>query len=743
MRNNYLETFKNTIPQSQKNRLLEVIKRQHQDVGVDPTDQELEKSLINLIAQLDAPMGEPLTKFRAAVPYKPLSSSDYNKTRSEGFTDLGSLYDQNNLIEKVITQHQGINKAVLTDIKSSLQNIIDELHIHAVVRENRDGFTDVKANIFRKIDNESKSIFYKAQVDTETASLKLPASVKASALTIEGRTTATIALNHLGGGVRGTCEQEKFNKERAVDGSHDTFWGEVILTDEPVKQYYNGALHFGVICEITINLSRTELINNIKFNPFTQYPLDILNIFYWDKKTNAWMPLNVAQRNAFTMEFNFKEVKTSQIKIVINQREANVNSYKLPKIFIRNVELWQQIVDRELSLAGLGVPEDQISQSMINQMTGWRAYLDALIKYKKQVEEKGVGQKTTLEKIFDSITTTLTGHQKKGAETLKLQIFQERAKQEEKLITIRKFEYTYGAYEIEINRRIYTHKGEYLSPKYVPTGPIILSELETTETTPQATAVEYSLSVDDKNWLNIAPKTTTDSGLTELLNIDKQSREAFFRFHAGTVSGVFRNGNVLAPTDYTLLQSGGVWSGVLIHASVYDAKSMYTVDYVPILASQSVDWTTLKPRKVMEEKVVDAGNREHSIELDKFPHIDFEKINSWTDMGDGEWISGGLQYFPLVVTVNGHKALNRTDYYDVRSPALTPFDVNRYPFYEFMQAGRRLWFNADIDGKRIRTVYSYLNNYIQLKIILRSILPGANSVTPEIKDYLIKLKTLY
>jgi len=47
------------------------------------------------------------------------------------------------------------------------------------------------------------------------------------------------------------------------------------------------------------------------------------------------------------------------------------------------------ILNREYSLATYaGSPKTQVTQDMVDQMSGWRAYLDALVDYEQEIRKK-------------------------------------------------------------------------------------------------------------------------------------------------------------------------------------------------------------------------------------------------------------------------------------------------------------------------------------------------------------------
>lgn len=97
-------------------------------------------------------------------------------------------------------------------------------------------------------------------------------------------------------------------------------------------------------------------------------------------------------------------------------------------------------------------------------------------------------------------------------------------------------------------------------------------------------------------------------------------------------------------------------------------------------------------------------------------------------------------YEPIVVYVNGIKAINKTDYLNRQHPAFDPPVEGEETVYEYIQAGRNLYFNRPVSGK-ITVAYSWLTKYIKLVATLRCHVPVATIYTPKLDKALIRVKT--
>jgi len=771
MRNSYLESYYNLIPKIQQDRLLEILKKQSDEAGETPDDETLKTQLERLIAELDKPLGNPLIHYRKAEKYSKISSKDYNNTMEEAYVDLGALFKQNNTINRTIKKHKLLNDAVLRDVRAALRKVENDVTVYKVVKENKTGITDAKFNTFYKDDNQSQADIYKGWTDTDTNAIKLPAGMDHSALSINGLAMATIELQHYGGGIRGTIESEDHRKEKAIDESKQTFWAEVILTDEPIRQHYDGSTHFGTVCEVIITLFRAELVNHIKFTPFTNYPSTILKVEYRDSNTAGWSNLNVDETSSTSsMEFNFSEVFMKQVKIVVNQKNPSINTYKIPKRVINNAQMWQQIVDREFSISTETTAPIQATQDMIDYITGWQAYTDAVEGYKDRVKDLGMedNNETISETIFDAATDQITETEEKGADELKLDLYGEKAGKEDKLIEVRKYEYVYGAYNIDIKRLWYMDKGEYISPKYKSNGAIIETRLDANEVTPSGTTIEYEVSTRDEVWKNILPSGSYIE--KERLDVDPLTQKGVLRFPAdGRPSGIYRNdelmpsGTLASPSGYTFDEST---DQVAIGSGWYIASASYTTSYQPVGTSDVIPSgavVSFSSDALIESDEIfsDGGSREYKVSLTHYPYVEYGVVNDTTE-GDasspgftytsGRWLNSGARtkydvavgsyYDIFTVTVDGYDAENRTDYYENENPALTSYDSVTYPDFEYIQSGKNLYLNTAVENREIRVKYKYLNDYIQFRALLRNNNKSSVTTTPSLEDYTLKLRTI-
>lgn len=767
MRKSYLESYYDLMPISQRSRLLNIIQRRIGDSGTVPDAAATQDQLTELIAQLKKPLGSPMIQLRKAVKFGKLSSKDYNDSMDEAYVDLGALYQQNNKISKTIKVHELINDAAVADVTSALQKLENDIIVSKIIKENKSGITDVVFNSFYKDDNVSTDQSIKTSTNVFSNSIRLPIGVNQSSLYVGGSMLADIELHRYGGGIRGILDTEEHLKEMAIDGDPQTFWAEVILTDEPIKQTYDGETVFGAVCEVEINLFRADLINHIRIDPFANYPLDVIRLLYKSSENSEWAEIDIQETSSTSLiEFDFPEVLAKAVKVVLNQKNPSINSYKIPKRVINNAKMWQQIVDREYSISTDTTTTVQATQDMIDYITGWQAYVDAHKEYEKTLKEKRAvadSDASMSESIFDAATEEINKAGNPGASNaLKLDVYKKPQDITNELVEVRKYEYLYGAYEIDVKRIWYIEKGEYISPAYTPNGTVLQASISVSDVQPQKTSIEYSVTTRPGEWKNILPSGNYISG--ERVLIDSNTLSGTLRFPcSGSIDSFYRNSIEMPSSEYSYDSDNTL---VTVASGWYTGSSSFTADYEPdgigdLVPSGTIVDFSEDPLNESTETFSGSQSRQYKVELSHYPFPNFNIINDTAKAGktspnfyytNGRWynISGheleGIpdsDYYDVIeVFVDGHRAEDRTDYYNGEREALVSYNQTTYPNYEFNNYGKSLYLNSPIENKEIKVKYKYLNDYIQFRAILRNNDRGNVSSTPIVNDFTIKMRTL-
>lgn len=183
-----------------------------------------------------------------------------------------------------------------------------------------------------------------------------------------------------------------------------------------------------------------------------------------------------------------------------------------------------------------------------------------------------------------------------------------------------------------------------------------------------------------------------------------------------------------------------------------DGSTVELTDGSPIVIGTGTDFTQLDADKINVFRAKGDSVVYKIASIDSAVQITLEKnyVGSGTGIGyaagEGVEIDGVLYglnsniYEPVQVFVNDQKAFNLTNYLTLEHQAFTPIQESGRRF-QFIHAGRRLYFNTPIQGAKIEVFYSWRAQYLQLKAVLRSNIPVLTEVTPKLVDYKLKLKT--
>jgi hypothetical protein len=226
---------------------------------------------------------------------------------------------------------------------------------------------------------------------------------------------------------------------------------------------------------------------------------------------------------------------------------------------------------------------------------------------------------------------------------------------------------------------------------------------------------------------------------------------------------MYRSDDLIPSGDYSYT---GLTQEVVMGSGWYTPTSSFTVSYLPKGVSEvtpSGVVVNFLGNSLLEtdETYQGTGSRQYKITLQHYPYIDYSVVNDTSKANatsphfvyeEGRWYnnSGGSYsgigadsyYDVLTVTVDGYSAVNRTDYYENIRPALTTYNVTNYPYFEYIHTGKNLYFNTPLESREVKVKYKYLNDFIQLRALLRNNNRSNVSVTPILQDYTLKLRTI-
>lgn len=634
--------------------------------------------LDELVASVSNTPIKGVTKVRKAVAGDRISSEDWNKTQQEVFVDLNAIYRQVNQVGALSEQQAEVGSSEFQKSKAAIVKALSELSSYQFLRENPQ-YQDVKFLNFDDTRNFAEQT-PKAMVDEKSRSLELAPTAKkvlqAGNLELGG---SKITVNRLGGGLLGGL-QDHFPVDNIVDANPDTFWSDMVLTDNRVNQTYvtskgEQLLTEGLIAEVDIELNQIGRINTFRMLPFGPFPIKIVDILY-KETTHAdnWLPVPDFTAPNPTLdwyELTFKPITVSTLRIVIAQENYVNQVFHLPENLVNDQSLWTQII-RERSnttLANADLTEQQIGK--IAAEPEQLAYLKAVndvsdelrsYTYEVEVGSDEYGVSINLIKATSAVLNRLS--MDAGGELITTLGGESDATR--RLVEIKKNEFVYGIREVEMSMSLYRQTGQWASPKFNSNSTILKVGLDTNETHPtynddqgeyKRTSIEYSLNLGEGVRRPILPETAptivTPAGTrymveAEYIEIPRFGQTGYTRFEPDSlIVTVRRNGQRISSDDYLFSVDSATGRGALQITSGYHANSVYTISYIAKESANVIDVDALfTSTKLDTPEVFDKTSSNNAIRLQYFPYVNYDIVNDKTGWLREDPMDATFRYLP-------------------------------------------------------------------------------------------------
>jgi len=265
--------------------------------------------------------------------------------------------------------------------------------------------------------------------------------------------------------------------------------------------------------------------------------------------------------------------------------------------------------------------------------------------------------------------------------------------------------------------------------------------------------ISYELSISLKenpisegDWYPIIPFNSSEIE-SEILFVDKINQTASLRFYPDEPSiKVYRNQSILNNSFYIVNKFEKT-----ITFKSFDPKSVYIVSYTADTVNFTqnyIDASLISPKDKMLNSGSGIGNNGEFFErtysgnmvlLKNEPYIDPEKLNSaiYSLRNGTISTSNYLGYSPVAIKFSdGTYAINLTNYIDNNFEKASFYETNEILFF---QNGKNIIFNKSINLS-FNIMYSYLNNFIRFRLIVRNNMDNIFSAG-YIDNVVLKLKT--
>lgn len=329
---NYLNTYLNSIPAAQKQKLLDKL---YGDInsGSLTSVGEYESRLSSGMAALQASPGTPSFKALKTEKNGLTSSANYNDMESKAISDLKILYGEAVLLEQLVSDHGKITDSNLDSIISAVSRMEQRVDILEILASNTDGYISSAFNSFSE-DNTNRLERYQIQ-NTDPFIVNGPgylseeydAVVENNALHLPIDRTVTYRLdsasieNQIPEGITTLSsgnvvgEQASYALGKLIDNNDSTFWAETVDVSGAVPV-------IPAECDLIVNLLGVQQLSRIVIDPFSRQPFKITSISY-KKNKNTTADWSVIQEEEVVLNgktlIEFPTVYAEQIKLHIQQ----------------------------------------------------------------------------------------------------------------------------------------------------------------------------------------------------------------------------------------------------------------------------------------------------------------------------------------------------------------------------------------------------------------------------------------
>lgn len=456
--------------------------------------QEMRRAgLIKSTMEMDA---EKQQRSREISPGAPLltvrpqtgrtDSTSINRSMQEVDYDLQVLFAHLLKIDATLSKHQTLNQSVIQSVKLAVKKLKDELN-HLEDRLTLGAGPDTHTEAFRDPSAfEPDQALYgvpeanRAALDLDREGVKLPVVFTENSLVSPtGLKLARIAITRqLGGAFRAANSQT--GVEKAIDTSLDTFWSETVLVNEPIRITVQEAAytaHHGALCELEIGFDLATVINEISFSPFAEYPVTIGAVLGYTTDNATDTPVLLVGETTLheTAVFSFPDTAVKLLRIVLNQ----VHYTKADLL----VSTKAQRTAAQMLAEAPADPDDIDAGDMIFAPV-------AVTRYE---------QEPSLLALHRQMAT------QEEPDIERLMALQN----EDRIIPVSKYAYSYGMADIGVKRREYAGMGVFVSSPIPVKSSVRGIRLEVAEERPEGTDIEYFVSTGG-DWLKAAPGVTLD-----------------------------------------------------------------------------------------------------------------------------------------------------------------------------------------------------------------------------------------
>lgn len=748
--------------ETQKQALRDILDEKRK-AGDITTDEEYELQYNSLLQKIQS--GEPVMQVREQV--EETDAESFNETYEELQIDIMTAFSQINQLDQTISKHQQLNQGIINNLKLTVKKIGDELRRYERLADFLSS-EEIVMESFRDSNSlEGDELLYTERDGTQvTTATRAKLNIDREAITLptiyshnklignSGIRLGTIHITkQLGGGlIRLQNPENKIDK--AIDTSSETFWSETILVDSPIrvemgKEFYD--INRGAMCELLISFDTLSQINQITFTPFTEFPMQVVAIQYYqgDDVNEAPREIVSPAREAegygpkFGSEpivYQFNDIQAKRMRIILNQIHYTKTDFVADNKATEQLMLWFSA-------------KTEIIPAKVVEQTKW--YYNFRPLYANKAEHK---------QGYHYFSHALSGISTELDDIVGAQEVQRGT-------AISKYAYSYGLYNLGIIQNGYHNTGVYVSKPMDVQGNVKSLSLETDEEHPFVayniapfTDIEYYITNMENptsdEWYPILPenKSRIESELLYPKFKDGKYR-ARLRFAPDTADIVY-----IRKDGVPLLEAWGDFvvdgQDIIIHN--YDPSSYYNCSYRPTKDAYKVDFVekhtvngVVVPNRSVEE--FHGTNQNGEVQLRYYPFIDKAKLNQQASGWNPSYLSN--DFLPVKVKIilptgfhidqpfssqeqDTIVVENKTNYFSPETSTLDSYNPDVFN-YQYIISGNKILFNTRLpEDARIIVEYQYIVGQVRFKAILRRTINYFYGLTPILNEYTVKYQRL-
>lgn len=698
------------------------------------------------------------------------SAEDYNQTAYEIYLDILTTFGYVNTLYDTLNRHQLLNESIVNTLYSTIGELNDKLDEYEAVIGTA-GSPDCHLEKFRTQNSrEPDQQYYTerygevmpmstyARFNPEQENLTLNYTRQQNVMVYKsGMQLGEISITKQYGAGFVKARNSEAKLENAIDTSMSSYWAETILADAEMKivgegfqdasglgqtnrSYYD--LPRGAMCEICLTFEALAKVNEVVLRPFGNFPIDIIAIRYSlsdeedddiydvvcpDNKDHEWLDSrSISQEYAF----HFPQITCKKLYILINQLHCIKSTFLVSCNQMFKNELWFN-----------ATYDDSQDAVMENTMVFAPNYLD------RSAEDpvwRYINNKIVTNKQLDINALLIDNNNK--------------------VLPVTKYQYTYGFYNIAPNFVEFQKAGIWVSQEIEADGPIDTITLESdeehyvTEDGYIATDIEFYVTTKKNpsynDWKPICPKNK-DYVHKELMQLDYDYCYLRHTAVCGNVITYDKDGNqkveMVRPVVYMndivmtedadyILRYDDDHNVYAIEVSNIDHFAMYTVSYQPTDSSKELSlidaYGDPTPSMAYEEI---AGNGTGCYKLESYPY--YSKVNP-----------NVTSTYLKIIDVKSNKVFNQTNQDNSPIQCVTNKEHPEESYKNFVANtnkiqyytnGRHIYFNRPITAdQKIEFNYPSFDCKIRLKVILRRNTKRDAWITPVLKSYKLMFTTI-